>query len=410
MWRALLGVCALIAYDRFYFVSEEDTVQSKSWRTPLSVAALVAAAGILAGGLALRPALASGGQITIGPFTVTTCTSGSPCKQYTNDGTGPGLEGTTGKGTGLKGVATGKGEGVLGTSNNGNAVDGQAVNGSGVNGFSSNGAGVAGGSTNGNGVFAISFGGDGVYGQADGGSSFDGVLGSSSGSGYGVLGISYTANPAMYAEAGTGDAVYANADGGIAVHGFNANGNGSDISGSYIGDLARTPTGTGFPLVAADEVGNDLFFIDSAGDVFYHGTLNTFAKTQGGQNASAFETKAAIPSEDDWGSAQLVNGMTVVHLDPTFAQTLDTRQVYQVMLTPDADTRGLFVAAKSPTSFVVREVQGGHGTFTFDYHVYAVPLGHAGQRMALVGARPAGAPVVGRANLIVPHLPKRPAH
>lgn len=386
-------------------------MQSKSWITPLSVAALVAASGILAGGMALRPALASGGQITIGPFTVTTCTSNSPCKQYNNNGSGAALEGKTGKGTGLIGMATGKGEGVLGVSTSGKAVDGQASgSGTGVNGFSENSDGVAGGSTNGNGVSAISFGGDGVYGQADGGSSFDGVLGSSSGAGFGMLGISYTANPAIYAEAGTGDALYANADGGIAVHGFNANGNGSDISGSYIGDLARTPTGVGFPIVATDEVGNDLFFIDSAGDVFYHGTLNTFAKTHNGQNASAFETKAAIPSEDDWGSAQLVNGMTVVHLDSTFAQTLDPRQVYQVMLTPDADTRGLFVAAKSPTSFVVREVQGGHGTFAFDYHVYAVPLGQAGQRMSLVGARPAGAPNVGRATMIVPHLPKHPTH
>ncbi|HEY5095442.1 MAG TPA: hypothetical protein VII69_10025 [Candidatus Eremiobacteraceae bacterium] len=389
-------------------------MQSKSWRTPLVVAALVASAGILAGGLALRPALANGGQITVGPFTVITCNSTAPCQQYTNQGTGAALLGKTGDGVGLRGVATANGEGVLGISHGNKAVDGQSINGTGINGFSKNGTAVAGGSTNSYGVTALSFGADGMYTEADGAGAADGIVATTSGSGYGVLGVALTANPAILAEAGTGDALYADADGGgggqAAIVGNNANGNGSDISGTYIGDIARTPPGVGFPFVATDSNGNDLFFIDSAGDVFYHGTLNTFAKTHGGQNASAFETKAAIPSEDDWGSAQLVNGMTTVRLDPTFAQTLDPRQAYQVMLTPDADTRGLFVAAKTPTSFVVREVQGGHGTFAFDYHVYAVALGHAGQRMSIVGDRPLGAPVAGRANPITPRIPKRPAH
>jgi hypothetical protein len=51
------------------------------------------------------------------------------------------------------------------------------------------------------------------------------------------------------------------------------------------------------------------------------------------------------------------------------------------MLTPDGDTKGLFVASKSPSGFVVREVQGGHATISFDYHIYATSLGQAGQRM-----------------------------
>jgi hypothetical protein len=385
-------------------------MRSNLWKTSVAVAALVASAGILAGGLALRPALAKGGQITVGPFTVITCMKPLPCQTYTNNGTGAGLLGSTSTGIGLKGTASGNGEGVVGIASSNRAVDGQAKAGTGVNGFSESGSGVAGGSTNGYGVSAISFGSDGIYAQADGASSFDGIIATSSGAGYGVLGISYTANPGIFAEAGTGDALYANADGGgpgqAAVVGINANGNGSDITGSYIGDIARTPAGVGFPFVATDSHGNDLFFIDSAGNVFYHGTLNSFLKTHRG-NASTFETKAAIPSVDDWGTGQLVNGEAIVRLDPTFAQTLDTRQVYQVMLTPDADTRGLFVAAKSPTSFVVREVQGGRGTFAFDYHIYAVPLGRAGQRMSLMANMPAGAPVVGRAVTITPRLPKR---
>ena len=83
---------------------------------------------------------------------------------------------------------------------------------------------------------------------------------------------------------------------------------------------------------------------------------------------------------------------------------------YQVMLTPDGDTRGLYVASKTATAFVVREVEGGRGSFDFDYHIYATTLGHARERMALVsGAAPAGprAPMV-RSDAIKPALPAKP--
>jgi hypothetical protein len=390
-------------------------MKSKSWLIPFLVAALVASAGILAGGLALRPALAGGAQFTLGGITLTTCSSSSPCKSFTNNGSGPGAQGKSTNGIGLKGIATGTGEAVLGVSNSNKAIDGQSVTGTGVNGFSSSGNGVAAGSTNTDAISALSFGGSGVYATADGANAFNGIIATSSGAGYGVLGISYTANPGIYALAGTGDGLYASAATGVggeaAVVGNNSSGNGADITGTYIGIISRTPQGTGFPFVSTDSGNNNLFYTDSAGDVFYHGGLFSFARTRGGNNATTYETKAAIPSIDDWGSAQLVNGATTVRLDPTFAQTLDSRQAYQVMLTPDADTRGLYVAQKTPTSFVVREVQGGRGSFAFDYHVYAVPLGHAGQRMTLVGDRLAGAPNVGRAQVFAPkHLPKHRAH
>jgi hypothetical protein len=80
----------------------------------------------------------------------------------------------------------------------------------------------------------------------------------------------------------------------------------------------------------------------------------------------------------------LINGVAMVALDAAFAQTIDPRVPYHVMLTPDGDTRGLFVASKGPNGFVVREVQGGRGSLTFDYHIYAPALGHPNDRMAVV--------------------------
>src|SRR5262249_41115941 len=102
--------------------------------------------------------------------------------------------------------------------------------------------------------------------------------------------------------------------------------------------------------------------------------------------------------------------IATVSLNPTFARAIDAHQAYQVMLTPDGDTRGLFVASKSPNGFVVREVQGGRGTLDFDYHIYAVAFGQAGQHMTEMTRSQAAqvmphAPAVAR-NFAKPSLPK----
>ena len=80
-------------------------------------------------------------------------------------------------------------------------------------------------------------------------------------------------------------------------------------------------------------------------------------------------------------------------LDSTIAQTIDSGTPYQVLITPEGDTRGLYVASKTGTGFVVREVGGGRDSLSFDYHIYATALGRARERMAMVpGDGPAGAP------------------
>lgn len=94
------------------------------------------------------------------------------------------------------------------------------------------------------------------------------------------------------------------------------------------------------------------------------------------------------PAESPVGSSRLVNGQAAVALDRTFAQAIDGRAPYQVFLTPNGDTRGLFVAQKTPAGFVVRETQGGRGSLGFDYRVVASPLGRGGERMGLTKGAP----------------------
>src|SRR5580704_3869312 len=100
-----------------------DSVRITFLRPALTTAAIVASAGILAGGLALRPAFAVGGSAIVGPFTITHCSKASACKIYSNAGVGAGTQGintnASASGAGILGSATQSGSGVEGTSSAG---------------------------------------------------------------------------------------------------------------------------------------------------------------------------------------------------------------------------------------------------------------------------------------------------
>jgi hypothetical protein len=94
----------------------------------------------------------------------------------------------------------------------------------------------------------------------------------------------------------------------------------------------------------------------------------------------------AISGPENWfedaGSAHLSNGEVVVNLEQLFGQTVNTEMEYHVFLTPNGDCKGLYVAQKSATSFVVRELGGGTSSIAFDYRIMAKRKGYEGIRMA----------------------------
>jgi hypothetical protein len=164
---------------------------------------------------------------------------------------------------------------------------------------------------------------------------------------------------------------------------------GEIVGGKSFGLIAVTGAGTGgYPLEASSANSSGtvtgFFYVDGGGSVHYTGTLQSYAHTRNGANVTAYETKSTQASVEDSGTAQLVAGSAVVHLDPAFAQSIDLSSAYRIFLTPNGDTRGLYVAQKTPTAFIVRETQGGHGTFAFDYRILATAAGHAAERMTAV--------------------------
>src|SRR6266545_829907 len=70
---------------------------------------------------------------------------------------------------------------------------------------------------------------------------------------------------------------------------------------------------------------------------------------------------------EDFGTAKLKGGRSVVKLDPDFAKAI-TRD-YRVFLTPEGDCRGLYVHQKSAARFEVRELMGGESAIAFCYRI-----------------------------------------
>ncbi len=75
------------------------------------------------------------------------------------------------------------------------------------------------------------------------------------------------------------------------------------------------------------------------------------------------------------------NGRATITLDPTFAKTINTGLDYHVFLTPNGDSKGLYVTAKGPGSFEVRESNGGASTIAFDYRIVGKRLGSENVRL-----------------------------
>jgi hypothetical protein len=75
------------------------------------------------------------------------------------------------------------------------------------------------------------------------------------------------------------------------------------------------------------------------------------------------------------GSAQLTDGTVVVQLPEHFS-LVTSAEGLTVQVTPTSECRGLYVVSKSPTEFVVKELNGGTGDATFDFLVNGIRKGY----------------------------------
>ncbi len=140
---------------------------------------------------------------------------------------------------------------------------------------------------------------------------------------------------------------------------------------------------SGNPLFAGNLANGTECFVDSAGNINCTGTKNAVVPIDGGARTVAL---SAIESPMNWfedfGSAQLVNGVAVVPLDPEFIQTVNSELDYKVFPVPNGDCKGLYITHKTATSFEVRELGGGTSSVAFDYRITALRKKYENVRFA----------------------------
>lgn len=339
------------------------------------------------------------------------CYDTNPCFDITNNGLGSALRGTSKNNSGLVGI-TKKFEGIDPGSHAGVGgvlgIDLSTLPNSSAEDFTT---GVFGLSTYGEGALTVSKEKAGEVGvtffpSASGGGWF-GVFGldASSDNGTGNVGIAGVSTTGIGAE-GVATPNFAGSSPQVGVFGgvFPADGDPNNIgiqslaygTGVLAESLASAaPPGSvqtpalqvvcdnGTPAIIASTAyaspGTDFMSLDCAGNMILKGTLVQSATplfethTSDGRNLVSYSARQAQPTIEDVGEARLLSGEAYVAIDSTFASTMDHHSNYVVFVTPEGDSRGLYVASKTLTGFVVRENQGGRSNLVFDYRIVAKP-------------------------------------
>lgn len=173
-----------------------------------------------------------------------------------------------------------------------------------------------------------------------------------------------------------------NSSSGPGVEGYSVDGIGNvsyNNNSAYYTLFSYSYDNSAYPFAAFNYDGYGME-LDSVGDGYFSGTVtatgfNTDLKTRGGGAVGGFSATSTRPVLEDTGTGRLEGGMAAVRFDPQLSDAIEATRGYQVFLTPDGDTRGLFVSQKFQGGFIVREVEHGRGNLYFDYRVVAHPAG-----------------------------------
>jgi hypothetical protein len=210
----------------------------------------------------------------------------------------------------------------------------------GVIGFSRDGDGIEGASFTSTAVRAVSFFGPGV--QSISG-ALSGVTGISGTQGPPLLNIPTTAG--VVGTSSNSPGVIGTSNGQVGVFGFSTNG---------IGIVGQTNNPASFAG----------FF---TGNVMITGTKSAAVPFPDGTRRALYCMESPELWFEDFGTARLKGGRTIVKLDADFAKVIK-RGDYRTFLTPEGDCRGLYVRRKA-NSFEVRELMGGKSSITFSYRI-----------------------------------------
>lgn len=125
--------------------------------------------------------------------------------------------------------------------------------------------------------------------------------------------------------------------------------------------------------------------IQAAGDIAAAGVKNAVIETARFGRRLTYAIEGAGVWLVDQGQGQLHKGAATIELDPIFLETVtvDDARPMLVHLTLTSDSKGVYVAEQTATSFTVRELQGGTSAATFNWQVSALRRGYENTRLEL---------------------------
>ena len=199
--------------------------------------------------------------------------------------------------------------------------------------------------------------------------------------GFGVEGVQ-TATSALGASLAIRSGVLGDSSSNPGVYGTSDN----NYGGIFANNDSNVPTLVAESLGGADIadfLGSGSCFITGTGDLACSGSKSAVVPVD---NATRKVALYAVEAPENWfedfGYGQLSGGVTTIQLESVFAQTVNTDAQYHVFLTPNGDSKGLYVSNKTATSFEVHESAGGQSSIVFDYRIVARRKGYEAIRLA----------------------------
>ena len=361
-----------------------ESPKGRGRRVLLAMGAMTLLGGAAVGAVTLSPAVAQQAR-TLGVIANTffSCHSAGSCTGGVNTGTGFGVVAVAASANGIdsatKNPSHSDGYGRSGVYGHDDSTDFGQLN-VGVAGFSYWGTGVQGASDSGYGMKASSPQGIGLLSSGAVGmkvTSVDGdaIQASSTGSqNAGAIDVSSTNSPAVYAVSNNDIAVDAEVGAGDFSPALFLSGGGADQNTSLI--------------VSYDSGNNQIFTVDNAGNEHITGQLFTHGSCSLGcsktRHVASYAPRESSPSMEDVGEGQLTAGRARVRLDPAFANVIDKHANYDVFVSPEGPSRGVYVTEKSQTGFTVMENPGGQSTIPFSYRIVAKPYGVTAARLPMI--------------------------
>jgi hypothetical protein len=141
-------------------------------------------------------------------------------------------------------------------------------------------------------------------------------------------------------------------------------------------------TGDAGPFEAYNSHDNSFCQMDGHANFACSGIISNVIAVQDQHKVASYSVQSSENWMEDYGSGQLSSGHASITLDPAYVETVNTGVEYHVFLTPNGDSKGLYISSKGPGSFEVMESNGGKSNISFDYRIVAKRKGYESLRLA----------------------------